>query len=299
MPPPSLNLILPCLSENNTPFANTTLGENHTMHLTRRQFIGLMGALGVTSCARNPKDVIADIGSDGTFSFAVVGDLHILDIGSTAIVNRAVKDINSRKDIAFTVIAGDLATDGKLPELKLAQDSLDRLERPWFVIPGNHDVDPTNADEYANWKTTYGKTNWEDSGRGWAFIGLDSCDGTKSDVAIRPEELEWLDKRLNGINNQRPIALFVHHPFNPNSKAYRVSNADEVLARFENHNLKLVASGHYHGNQVEERDGTLFTTTACCSTTRPNFDGTEAKGYRVFHVTADHALETEFVEVPS
>ena len=65
---------------------------------------------------------------------------------------------------------------------------------------------------------------------------------------------------------------------------------------FAGHNLKFVAAGHYHGNQVEEHNGVLFTTTACCSTTRDNFDETPEKGYRLFHVTKD-AIETEFVAV--
>jgi predicted phosphodiesterase len=128
-------------------------------------------------------------------------------------------------------------------------------------------------------------------------MGIDTCNGTASDVTIPPERLEWIEKQLRKLKAERPIALFTHHPFNPNTKAYRVKNADETLALFANHNLKLVASGHYHGNQVEERNGILFITTACCASTRGNFDNTEARGYRIFRLDGD-TIAHEFVEVP-
>ena len=44
-------------------------------------------------------------------------------------------------------------------------------------------------------------------------------------------------------------------------------------------------------------DGVLFTTTASSSSTRPNHDGTAAKGYRVFYIGADLSVRTTFREV--
>lgn len=269
------------------------------MRLSRRQFIGLIGALGAgTARALSPRDLLKlGWGKDGPLVFATMADLHVLNAKSTAIVNRAVNVINAMDDVRFAVVIGDLATDGRLAELNLAKDCLARLNKPYFVVPGNHDVDPTLTDIYANYARAFDEGEWSRDNHDWAFIGLDSCDGTKSTVAIPETRMAWLEKRLKKISQARPIALFVHHPFNPNTKDFRVTNADGVLGLFANHNLKLVAAGHYHGNQAEERDGVLFTTTACCSSTRGNFDGTEARGFRVFREN-NGVLETEFVEVP-
>ena len=137
---------------------------------------------------------------------------------------------------------------------------------------------------------------WQDKSGGWVFVGFNSCEGTGSDVTVSPEQVAWLSKRVRKIDRDRPIALFAHHPFNPHTKNYRVKNAEEVLGLFGDHNLKLVATGHWHGNQVETRDGILFTTTACCSSTRGNFDDTTAKGYRLFHFDKKE-VQTEFVTV--
>ena len=267
------------------------------MRVTRREFFGLAGALGLGACARG-RPQAGLLGRDEGFAFAAINDVHLLDARSTGIVDRAVKSINDRPEVRFTVVLGDLATSGRLAELGLARGCFDRLERPYLVVPGNHDVVGGAPGPLANFEQVFGPSTWTRRDDGWAFIGLDSCEGTRSDVTVQPERVAWLEKTLGRIKPARPIALFVHHPFNPHSKAYRVRNADHVLGLFGNHNLRLVAAGHYHGNQVEEADGVLFTTTACCSSTRGNHDGTAAKGYRVFHLEGD-AIESEFVEVPA
>lgn len=275
------------------------------MKFSRRQFLGLAGALGLASCAK-VKRVIPDVNlsrlkptfGSGDFTFAAINDLHVLDTKSAGIVNQAVNNINADSRVQFTVVLGDIATGGRYQELKLAKVALDRLDKPRFAIPGNHDVDMKTKDIFGNYKAVYGPTRWDEGEEGWLFIGLNSCEESKSDVAIQPDEVAWLEQTLKKVNRERPIALFAHHPFNPNTRAYRVQNADEILGMFAEHNLKLVAAGHYHGNQVEEHNGVLFTTTACCSSTRDNHDETREKGYRLFHV-AGNTIETEFVVVRS
>ncbi|MCC6699021.1 MAG: metallophosphoesterase [Candidatus Hydrogenedentes bacterium] len=269
------------------------------MRLSRRQFIGLIGAAGLAGCARTGLDKVAKMdvmpGGPGRLTFASIGDIHVLDARSTGIVNRAVDMINAREDVRFTVILGDLATDGQYVELNLAQTSLARLEKPRFTVPGNHDVNMRAKNIYGNYTKLFGDLDWRDEEEGWLFMGIDSTNDTKSDVSIRPDQLDWIEKQLEKTNKSRPIALMTHHPFNPQTK-YRVINADEVLGMFAGHNLKLIAAGHFHGNQEEQSDGILFTTTACCSSTRDNHDGTTAKGFRLYHLDKDK-VTTEFVEV--
>ena len=58
-----------------------------------------------------------------------------------------------------------------------------------------------------------------------------------------------------------------------------------------------MVSGHFHGNTERRENGILMTTTACSSGSRGNHDGTEAKGYRVFHIDNQMNVTTEFKEV--
>lgn len=269
------------------------------MRITRRQFIGLIGAAGLSSCARMGLDKVADMdvmpGGPGRFTFATIGDIHVLDARSTGIVNQAVDSINANDNIRFTVVLGDLATSGEYTELNLAHTSLARLAKPYFAVPGNHDVNMHAKNIYGNYTKLFGDPDWRNEEEGWLFMGIDSTNEAKSDVSIRPDQMAWIEKQLKKTNAKRPIALMTHHPFNPTTK-YHVQNADEVLAMFSDHNLKLVAAGHFHGNQEDTKDGILFTTTACCSSTRGNHDGTTSKGYRLFHVDKE-TVTTEYVEV--
>jgi len=266
------------------------------MRFSRREFLGLAGALGLGCCAWGTDEN----GASKSFSVAAINDIHVVDAASVALLARAVERINALPDIRLTVVLGDISMNGKREQLDLAKKALDRLARPYAAVPGNHEALTKGTLPYAAYTRAFKERSWVRHEEGWFLIGLDSCEGGAVDVKIRLSRVAWLSEQLQKIPTDRPIALFAHHPFNPHSSAYRVRNADKVLALFSNHQLKLVASGHWHGNQVETQDGILFTTTACCSTTRDNHDLTPAKGFRLFHFGKDN-VETEFVavEVPA
>lgn len=260
---------------------------------SRRDFlrisvVGVAGAgMGINGYADTPR-----------FTIATINDTHIKDEPSLAILNEAIDSINSNTDIQFTCVLGDIATDGRKEELVLAKTALEKLNKPYFAVPGNHDVFLRDEDIYKNYTSTFGDSHWIHEKNDWTFIGFNSCEGVKSDVIVSPVELAWLQNSLKGVDVEKPIALFCHHPLNPHSKAYRIKNADDILGLFSGHNLQLIAAGHWHGNQMEEQDDATFTTTACCSSTRGNFDKTPEKGYRLFHLEAEK-VGTEFVVVRS
>lgn len=261
---------------------------------TRRQFLTLCAAGLCGACCTA---VAQGDSKEADFTFAAINDPHIKDEPSTAIIERAVKQINADTRIGMTLVLGDMATVGAKAELELARGALDKLARPWNALPGNHDVFMRDEDIYANYTAVFGPAHWFLEHHGWAFIGFDSCEGVKSDVTVAEAELAWLREQAARVTPGQPVALLCHHPLNPNTASYRILNADTILAIFKDCSLHLAAAGHYHGNQVEEPGDTLFTTTACCSSTRGNFDKTEARGYRLFHIKGN-TVETEFVEVP-
>ncbi len=258
-----------------------------TARINRRQFLAATGtALEWFAAGRG-------IAEPAGFSFAAMNDLHLqVDEGGKALA-KMVEALNARDDLDFTVVLGDLTTAARPEEFALAKAGLDRLQKPYHTVPGNHDA---NKDGVSAFEQAFGPANWRREHGGWVLLGLNSCQGLASDVTIPPDRLEWLEKEVSSIEAATPVALFLHHPLNPHSKSYRVKNAEEVLALFQGHALRLAAAGHFHGNQEERRDGILFTTTACCAGTRGNHDKTTEKGCRVFHCKGDQ-IETEFIPV--
>ncbi len=277
------------------------------MKFSRRDFLGVAGLLALASNAQAEwkflKKLKPDlsklkpkfIGAPGTISFVAFNDIHIEDAKSASLLNHAVKTLKDDKSIEFVAVLGDISADGQLAQFRLAKQCLDKLEKPWHAIPGNHDLTANTADAYANYKGLMGDTNWTDEQSGWRFIGLDTCVAGQVEGNVSPERIEWLQNTLKHTAKDRPIALFTHHPLNPSSKS-RLKNADEVLALFSGHHLRLVASGHFHGNQAEEKDGVLFITTACLAFSRENHDKTTEKGYLRVDIKKD-AVEHSFVVV--
>lgn len=272
------------------------------MGLSRRQFVTFSAIAALSGCARVKQSRIGQLapefefGGDGTVKFATIADFHIVDSRGAGIVGRAVNSINNDPAIDFVAVLGDLTQHGSLSQMNIAAGALARLEKPYFCVPGEHDLSAAIEDPYEFYRRSFKKTQWRHSTEGWVFIGLDTCDGPARQPTVPADRLDWLRNQLDHTEKKKPIALLAHHPFNPGSKADRIANADEILALFAAHDLRIVASGHYHGNQVEERDGVLFVTTAPCGSTAKNDNGTEEKGYRVFTLEGT-SVQHEFVAV--
>jgi 3',5'-cyclic AMP phosphodiesterase CpdA len=262
-----------------------------TIRIGRRTFLASLGALGLSRIAR------AQAAPAPGFAFAVLNDLHVKDAASADALLPAIADINARKDVLFTAVIGDLASDALPEELTGAKRLLDNLTKPYHVLPGNHDATNEPGATLTAYEAVFGAPCWSHTYGGWHFLGLDSTEGTKSDVTVAPERLAWLDTAVAALPPGAPVALLLHHPLNPHSKAFRIKNADDILARFKDRPLRLAAAGHFHGNQDETHDNILFTTTACCSVTRGNHDGTKIKGYRLYHCNANQ-ITAQFIPIP-
>lgn len=221
------------------------------------------------------------------FTFAQASDVHITDTRSVEILNDAVDMINADPRVAFSLWLGDLTQDSTSDAMALARMGLDRLRRPYYAVRGNHDM---RAGYY---EREFGELNYTFEYAGWKFIMLDSNPGG---APIGQERIEWLQEVLAETDPAQPLVLCTHHPLYPNTRAYLLPGAADVIALFADHNLKAALAGHYHANQEEVVDGVLYTTTVCLATTRSNHDGTTERGYRLFHCTED-SITTEFVLV--
>src|SRR5438067_12108114 len=75
------------------------------------------------------------------FRFAFLSDTHIgsPDGKAEEDLKRSIRDINSRNDIDFVVITGDITELGTDSELRRAKNMFDSLNAAWYIIPGNHD----------------------------------------------------------------------------------------------------------------------------------------------------------------
>ena len=72
--------------------------------------------------------------------FAHVTDTHVGSLTGAEDLTKTVEDINRQTDIDFVLLTGDITEFGSDEELRQSREIIDRLQKPWYVIPGNHDT---------------------------------------------------------------------------------------------------------------------------------------------------------------
>src|SRR3982751_2872029 len=73
------------------------------------------------------------------FHFAHVSDTHIGSTNAEEDLVRTVHSINNDTSLSFVIISGDITDVGSDEELQRAKQILDSLNKPWYIVPGNHD----------------------------------------------------------------------------------------------------------------------------------------------------------------
>jgi len=212
------------------------------------------------------------------FSFAFLTDIHVQpERQAEAGFMWAINEVN-KLNPDFVITGGDLVMDVLNQSYERA-DSLfniyiklsEKFKMPVYNTVGNHEVyawyrqDP-GIEEHPE----YGKLMFEKrlgdrfysfDHKGWHFIVLDAisrADGGGYQGKIDEEQILWLANDLQEVDKDTPIAISVHIPFitsasqlmrgsmAPNTPGQVISNGQEVLALFMEHNLRLVLQGHLH-----------------------------------------------------
>ena len=76
------------------------------------------------------------------FRFVLLTDLHIssTNLQPTEDLQNAINDVSKLSGIDFAIVSGDVADRGDTVSLRMAQQMLQKLNMPYYIIPGNHDV---------------------------------------------------------------------------------------------------------------------------------------------------------------
>jgi 3',5'-cyclic AMP phosphodiesterase CpdA len=237
-------------------------------------------------------------GDSADFHFVVVNDVHYLNERCGKWFQGVVRRMRSHsEDMEFCLLAGDLTEHGKPEQLAPMRDLLKTLGRPTYVVVGNHDY-RTLDDRKAYDEFFPRRSNYRFEHRGWQFLGLDTTEGQRvQGTNVQPHTLRWLDETLPKVDKKRPLIVFTHFPLGPHVIT-RPENAEQLLARFREHNLQAVFCGHYHAFTERHVGRVTLTTNRCCSFSRQNHDGSKEKGYFLCHAK-DGTVQRTFIEVPT
>jgi len=231
------------------------------------------------------------------FSFIAVNDTHYIDEKCGEWLQTAIAKMKEASPKAeLCLMSGDFADHGTRAELAATRDVFQGLGVPTYGVIGNHDW-LKNNDRKPYEEIFPDRINYQFEHRGWQFVGLDTTEGTKGGgTKISDATLRWVDDHLPKLDAKKPLVLLSHFPLGPHA-TNRSLNADALLERFQQHNLRAAFCGHFHGFTESRQGDAICTTNRCCSLKRMNHDKTLEKGFFVCQVKAG-IIQRSFVEVP-
>ena len=185
------------------------------------------------------------------FTFAHISDTHIGSNNSEEDLRRTVQNINNDTTIKFVILSGDITDFGSDAELQLAKQILDSLNKPWYIIPGNHDSNWSESGSNS-FNTIFGSETFQFMHGGYLFLGTVSGPNMRmSPGQISRENILWLDSILNNLKDETTPVIYVnHYPMDSS-----LNNWFEVIDRLKKRNTQLILCGHGHANRVLNFEG--------------------------------------------
>ena len=184
------------------------------------------------------------------FKFAFITDTHIGSSTSEEDLIRSISDINKMSDLDFVLITGDVTEMGTDEELEKAKGIIEKLNIPYYIVPGNHDTGWSESGGVSFIKE-FGNDKFVFEHQGYKFIGTASGPYVRmSDGHIPRDAIVWLDHVLEETPKEQPIIFINHYPLD-NS----LDNWYEATERLKKYNTQFAICGHGHRNKSFDFEG--------------------------------------------
>ena len=213
------------------------------------------------------------------FSFAFVSDIHISESSTipSEDLMHTVQDINNNPSIEFVVLTGDITEFGSDIEFMKADSILQQLNKPWHIIPGNHDSNWSESGTNS-FKQIFGQERFSFSSHGIQFIGTASGPNMRMSPGLVPhEDIVWLRSEIKNIPKEKPVIFFNHYPINES-----LANWYLVIEELKKVNTQAILNGHGHANKAynyESIPGTMGRSNLRA--------GQKVGGYNIVTITPD------------
>lgn len=207
---------------------------------------------------------------------AQISDLHIKTDGMKSYrvvdtaesLRRCVAQVNAlRQQPDAVVITGDLVDFGKPSEYAFLRQLLAPLQRPYYLLPGNHDERVALRaafPEHAYLQQGGERIEYVVDIGPLRMVALDTVIPRASGGELAPASLQWLDDTLAG-QPLRPTVIVMHHPPFTTGIGHMddmgLANPDALAAVVRKHpQVERVLCGHLHRAIQSRFAGTLAST---------------------------------------
>lgn len=224
-----------------------------------------------------------------SFRFAWLTDIHIVR-GSSHIgdLQKSVDDINSRLDVKFVILTGDISDFGYGADMKIAKSILDKLTKPYYIVPGNHDTKWSESGATV-FSDIFGHRNISFTYGNFQFIGYQTGPILhRGDGYVTPHDFEWISKEVAAARAKGRIVIpYSHYPLTPS-----MSNWYKLSDLFKKYSVPVVLVGHGHRNQKMNFDG-LPGVMARTNPASKSQRGDNPVGYTLVDISKDSIYFSE------
>ncbi len=186
-----------------------------------------------------------------TLRFAHVTDTHVGGSTGKEDLQRTVEDLNSLSNIDFVLFTGDITEFGSDKELQEAKKIISQLNKPWYVVPGNHDSKWSESG-CNSFVRILGAEEFCFEKAGILFIGTASGPNMRMGPGLIPhEQIVFIDSVLVNMKNpNQPIIFVNHYPLDES-----LANGHQVVEKLKTRNIQVTLLGHGHANQLFNFEG--------------------------------------------
>ncbi len=185
-----------------------------------------------------------------SYRFAWLTDVHIGYPEADTELDSVVQLVNSFDDIEFTIISGDIGEKGMNDQLQTAKSIFDKLEKPYYIVPGNHDTKWSESG-CTKFSELFGDNKFIFEYNNDVFVGLNSGIPWRGGGGhLTPEDLKWLKTQLTKFDSSYEVYYVQHHPLTDETDNwYKLTNI------LRENNIKAMFHGHGHNNTIESYNG--------------------------------------------
>jgi outer membrane protein assembly factor BamB/predicted phosphodiesterase len=217
-----------------------------------------------------------------TTKYAWFTDTHIGFTNADSDLTVCTNNVNARGEASFVIVTGDVSDLGSDLQLRKAKTILNKLQVPYYSIPGNHDC--TWSESYCE---TFNELFRDDKfvfdTNGIRHIGLNSGIAWQGyDGHYTPEDLHWLDSVVTATPGNEKIFFYTHHPLDAT-----IDNWFKAVNILRKKNIQVVLCGHGHMiKKMSVANIPMFMNRPVMSKRMPT-------GYTVVQATPDSLFLTE------
>lgn len=214
-----------------------------------------------------------------TFSFVQISDILYTAENESCnnTLQRMIREINGNTSIAFVIITGNISKDGDCQSLTAVKKILDKLNKPYYVIPGECD---TRKSESAgiDFKRVFGDNKFRILFNGFVFIGISSAPDNGTDYGhIALQDMAWAERQFKNVGKRTPIFVISQYPM---TQQY-VDNALKLTDIARKYNTQAFIGSYCNESGFEDYDGIRGIMSKAQS------DNGMTGGYTLYNVKED------------